>query len=240
MKKLLTILVLLTGMITTTMAQTNDNDKSMITVEGKATFSMLPEKMIIQIPISVEDTDYTQCSKKMKEALAALRGALEKNGIDKEALKTQHFQINENYEYTQGRRIKVGYKGSVNMLVEQKFTQDLLDKVVEVMQNDTFPYGYNVMFDLTEEQKKAAGEKAIEMAVADAKHKAKILTQAAEVKLGKIHAIHYDVANIRPIPLSPMYKQDMAMSRAGGGDQLELTPKEIEVEKSVTIAWIIE
>lgn len=211
------------------------NSQASIEVVGKFTAKAIPEELIINIPLNVHDTTYLQCANELNEDLNLLQKELYNQGLSDEMIKTTNYSINENYEYSNGKRTLNGYKGSVNVIVTSDYDQKMLSEVLMVIRSQQ--HQFQVNFQLTESQKKKLVKTAIEKAVLDANEKASILAKASGVKLGKLNKISYGTTNYRSDPLTRAlgYTQE---DRAGV-DELNLSPPMNSVLQTVQMVWEI-
>ncbi len=233
MKKVTYALVLICFMSLGTYAQ---EASGLIEVTGNSAAEELPEELIINIPLVVIDSSYLSCSNRLNLLLSDLKKDLESKGIDREDLSTGNYAISENFEYKQGERKRVGFKGQVNLRLNKRYEPGLVDDFLQAAEK--FSLQYTVRFILSEEQKEKLSKAAMVQAVDDAKRKAKILADASGVKLKSISKISFGESPARPGPLTEVARlsADGAISDSNG---LKLYPGEISVYQAVHIVWHI-
>ena len=208
----------------------------LIEVTGNSAAEELPEELNINIPLVVIDSSYLSCSNRLNRLLSDLKKDLESKGVDKEDLSTGNYVISENFEYKQGERKRVGFKGQVNLSLNKRYEPGLVDDFLKAAEK--FSLQYTVGFTLSEEQKEKLSKAAMVQAVDDAKRKAKILADASGVRLKSISKITYGGSPSRPGPLTEVARlsADGSVSDSNG---LKLFPGKISVHQTVHIIWHI-
>ncbi len=209
-----------------------------LVVSGKATVKELPEEFEIQIPVNVQDSIYQDCTQQLMQKVNQIKADFKKTGFSQKQLKSMGFSVNENYYYdnVSRKRVKDGYKGSVNLVLTGAFTTENLNKAIKVLASNESAYSIN--FNLSEAQKQTLSDKAIELAVNDASQKAQMLAKHAHVKLMRIVRISYENDHQGSDVLLRSYAMKSADMSAM--DSFELNPQEIELNKQVLIEWAIE
>ncbi len=233
MKKAALAMILICLVSWTTIAQ---ESSGLLEVTGKSAAEELPKELAINIPLVVIDSSYMSCSKRLNTLLSELKKDLESRGIEREDLSTANYRISENFEYRQGERKRVGFKGQVNLSLKKLYQPGLVDDFLNAAEK--FSLQYTVSFMLSEEQKEKLSKAALMQAVNDAKRKAKILADASGVRLGSISKISYGVTPGRPGPL--MEVRSLSSDDSGSDPNgLKLYPGEISVHQTVDMTWHI-
>lgn len=209
---------------------------AMIEVTGSSAAEDLPEELAINIPLVVIDSSYLSCSNRLNALLSNLKKDLESKGIERKDLSTGSYAISENFEYKQGERKRMGFKGQVSLTLSKPYEPDIVDDFLQVAEK--FNLQYTVRFMLSEEQKEKLSKAAMVQAVEDAKRKAWILAEAAGVQLKRISKITYGVSPGRPGPLSEVVRLSADRS-ASDSNGLKLYPGEISVHQTVHVVWNI-
>ncbi|MEM7552029.1 MAG: SIMPL domain-containing protein [Bacteroidota bacterium] len=207
-----------------------------IEVEGSGKSSAIPEEIVVNIPVQVEESSYSECSKTLIKKIESLKKSLRRIDLSSEEVKTGNLNVRENYVYENGKRKKKGYIGSLNIQITDKYDSKKLGKIVSILEDDKYQFGYNTNFQLSEEQKNSLNKEAITRAVKDAKTKAGILSNAAEVSLDGILKIEYVETEGYPI-YRPSYRQAESLSLARSDAQVELDPTEADITRKVKITF---
>ena len=207
-----------------------------IEVTGNSAAEELPEEVVIKIPLVVIDSSYMSCSSQLNDLLTNIKKDLESKGISRKNLSTGNYAIAENFEYRQGERKRMGFKGQVNLTLNKKYKPALIHDFLQAAEK--FSLQYNLWFMLSEEQKEKLSKAAMVQAVEDAKRKAEILARASGVRLESISKIIYGETPGRPGPLAEVIRLSDNES-ASDSNGLKLYPGEISVHQSVHITWHI-
>jgi uncharacterized protein YggE len=234
MKKVLLLALVFLIADAATFAQGQDQ---IISITGEAIVYATPEMAKVNIPLTAKNSDYTSCSNQLLASYETLSKALEKVGFDKEEIKSTRFNITENYVYRDRERIQDGYTGSMGLVLKMEQTPENMGKLVNVMSQEAFSFGYSIQYELSENQKKELEKEAIEQAVAQAKTNAELILAAAGMKLGYIVNISYGKSSPS---YGPLVRRDEAMGVMKSDNQtLEITPEEMEIRQHVDISWSI-
>lgn len=223
-------------------AQNNQN--GIITVEGKSSVKLAPEEISFTVNFSVKDENYKQCAEMSVEKIDKIKKLFIKNGIDEELIKTNSFAIHEVQKYDPQLRQSVfeGYEANIPVTIRTQKDYEKNDKIFELIK-DNLQSNFNLNFALSEEQMEMVKEKLIQLAVEDAKQKATVIAQSANVQLGKIKSIQYgeprmigtfntnmELMNAEILPMARNAKADITSV---------LSPNEIEMRTNIVIAWEI-
>jgi uncharacterized protein len=218
-----------------------------LTVEGKAIIKEVPENVLITINLNSVDSIYSICSDNLTKNSINLQNDLVKQGIDSKTIKANNFRIEENREFQNGNYKKLGYKGLIELTIEGKFSNQLLSTIMEIMKKSEYSFNYSVSFILSEEQKQALINYAIENAISDAKTKAEIIARAANIELVNIKSITYNNDYKFPDPESGFYdrvryRAPLLATITGAAHKesngISINQEEMTAEKTVTIEWI--
>ena len=210
--------------------------KGQIEVVGISLVKEIPEDVSISIPLTIIDSTYLNCSKRLNQLLSELQSDLKSKGLSEDFVHTNTYRIAENYEYIQGQRVKKGYKGAVNVSIRKKYEPELIDKFLQSA--NSLQFQYIIEFKLSEEQKDKMSDEAMVRAVEDAKSKAGVLAKASGVKINSIEKISYGKSHFRPGPLAPAVEAIKSFD-SSGANSLKLSPEETSVSQSVLIVWEI-
>lgn len=210
-----------------------------ISVSGEAVVFAAPEIAKATIPLKSRDVSYSTCSDKLLALYADLSKAFVKAGFDEKEIKANRINISEDFSYKERERVKVGYVGSMSLELKMKMTPENMGKLVRVLGQDDFSFGYSIGFELSEKQKKELKTEAIAKAVAQAKINAELIVEAAELKLGQIQKIEYGTSTPNYGPLV-MKAEGARMHIEEEAINLDMNTKEIEIRKHVEIVWFLK
>jgi hypothetical protein len=240
MKQLITLFILATVAISS-FAQNQYPDD--LVVEGKSSVKLIPEQLIFNVRISVSDSVYSACTEKVLKKAEMLTNQFTKNGIDKDLIKTLNYSIREVREYDNITRQQVfkGYQAEIPVMIKTVADYPKNDLIFEIIKTN-FNADFTLLFALTPKQKESVKEKLIELAVEDAKQKAKIIAKSAEIKIYGIRHIQYGEPQLIGAYSRANYelqKETIMIRGAASSVSDTLNPSEIEMSTSVIIAWRI-
>nr|WP_319999674.1 SIMPL domain-containing protein [uncultured Draconibacterium sp.] len=221
-----------------------DKQGGLITVEGKSSVKLAPEDISFTVNFSVKDENYKQCAEMSVEKMDKVKKLFIKNGIDEELIKTNSFSIHEVQKYDPELRKSVfdGYEANIPVTIRTKKDYEKNDKIFELIK-DNLQSSFSLNFALSEEQMETVKEKLIQLAVEDAKQKATVIAQSAEVDLGKIKSIQYGEPRMMGsfnTNMELMRAETMPLMNAAKADITSvLSPDEIEMRTNIVIAWEI-
>jgi uncharacterized protein len=219
---------------------------STLTVEGKAIIKEIPENILFSITLSSKDPDYSVCSDNLTKNSSSFQKELTTQGLDSKLIKISGFTIEEEIEYQNNTRKKIGYEGTVNLSIESPFSYKVLSTVMETIKKNPYQFSYTVNFVLSESQKQDIINYAIEKSIADAILKAEIIAKASNLELVRISSIKYskdyfsyetDNDVISLVNQRIRFNVPMAMIMPPT-DEMTINQEELAVEKIVTVEWI--
>lgn len=156
-----------------------------IVVAGTGEVYASPDVGVINISVQTEDMDVSKASSDNSEKMNAIVSFLKGEGIEEKDIKTTGFNISPRYEYNYktGERTLAGYE--VTQTVNVKIRD--LTKIGTVISEST-SLGANDISSLSFiiDDDDAVKEQAKELAIKDAKEKAKNLEKALGIKLVRI------------------------------------------------------
>lgn len=224
-------LPLLAGMAALAPAMAADPAPATLTVTGEGSASVAPDMASVSGGVVSEGKTAAEALAANNRDMAAVLDALKKAGIKAEDLQTSGLSVQPRYVYpeqgsSQPPRIE-GYEVRNQVTARVRDLAKLgglLDTVVSTGTNQVD----GVTFDVADPA--ATLDKARAAAVADAKHRAEALAQAAGVKLGRIAGIGEGTADPGPRPV---------MAYAAKADAVPIEPGQNAFKVRVTVTWEI-
>lgn len=205
-----------------------------ITVRGSARVSAAPDWVVISFTINSEHYDYGKCMEQVAMQTESLQKDLAAVGLERDSLKTVHFDIDTNFESINDRYVFRGYKAVHRLKVEFAFKKDFLNKVLRALSRTQSQASFSVSFEIKDPE--PLRHKAIAEAVKNAKIKAQVLAEAAGVMVGELVHIDYSWSEIR-FQSSLKYEMVTESMPSPGYD---FTPQDVNVSESVTVIWAID
>ncbi|MDX8340310.1 SIMPL domain-containing protein [Draconibacterium sp. IB214405] len=241
MKKIILAFALIVAMLGS-FAQ--DNKSGTIKVEGKSEVKLLPEEIWFNVSMTVKDQDYKTCADLAVQKLAEIKSLFTENGIEKDKIKTNSYSVREIQRHDPELRKMVsdGYQATIPLTVRTNRDYDKNNVIFELIK-DNLESNFNMNFALSEKQIAEVKTKLIKLAVADAKEKAEIISDAAGVELGKIANIQYGEPNIVGINNPPALRKADIMIRdyASQNEIIDiLEPDEVKMGTNIVISWNVQ
>ena len=212
-----------------------------ITVKGYGKLSLAPDLCVVSLTLKALDPVYDKTMEKAAKQLASLQGALAGVGFDKKELKTSAFRV---YTEQESRRdengnyasVFVGYGCTQEIELSFGFDTGRLSQVLSAVTESVSDPGMNISFRVKDTE--AAVGELLAAAVKDAKKKAQVLADAADVPLGKILQIEYGKAE-HDFSSRTEYAMDRKCMAMNVGAAMSVTPENVELTENVTLVWEI-
>jgi len=232
------LFILLICISINTFSQISDN---LLKVQGNAIIYETPELMVADITISAKDSIYSLCSDKLIEYYNLIEKSFVKNGISKNKLKSGGLNINESYSWSDRERKMDGYMGTIKIILELPYNATSLNTIIKTLKGNEFPVTYNLSFKLSNNQKEVLLEKAIELAIKDAKKKANYIAESMDLKILKVKDINYGYTSYQNDLLTNASEVFFVIEDEAELDQdINLNPQKLEIKKTIGIIWNIE
>ena len=165
----------------------------LITVGGTAVVTLAADTASIQIGVNTQKETVQEAQKENARIMAAVMEAIRGAGIDDKDIMTSQFNVFSNYEYgvdpsgKESRTLYYQVQNNVTVTIHDlSLIGPVLDGAMEAGANTT----YGITFSSS--QANEAYQKALTRAVEDAMQKARVLAQAAGVKLGNLMSVRAD------------------------------------------------
>lgn len=215
-----------------------------IVVEGKSSVKLIPGELNFNINMSVKDSNYIECANLAIKQIQKIKLEFKNNGIDENLIKTQNYSIREirKHDYKTQKSVFEGFQATIPITITTTRDNPKNDKIYEIIKNN-FEANFNLNFALTPEQIDAVKNKLIELAIKDAKQKAYVIAENAEVKLGKISKIQYgEPRTVRGFGNNNelMVYSRMQTEAAESSITETMNPDEIEMRTNIIISWKIK
>ena len=173
------------------------------------------------------------------ELIEMIRSAVVSVGHDANKLKTTQFNIDAKYERykikEEWKERFIGYSCLHNLKLEFDLNMSILGETLNAISKCNAKPRLNIKFSIKNTTE--VSEKLLQDAVENAKVKAEILAKSAHVKLAKIVRIDYDWSELH---LFSDVDMDMGTALFSDIGSIDITPDDINVKDSATIAWEIE
>jgi|SRR6185312_3940444 len=214
-----------------------DDKTPTISIQGKGEVVAAPDTASVNTGVTTEGKTAREALDANTKAMTGLMAALKVAGIDAKDIQTSGFSVNPQYVYPDNNNGNAtpphiaGY--TVQNAVTVKIRKladlgDILDDIVTAGSNTINGVGFSVddPAKLLDEARKAA--------FADAKAKAKIYADAADVGLGPVQSISENAGN-PGMPQPVMFKAMAVADRA----PVPVAPGQLTFDVDVSVVWAI-
>ena len=223
------------GNTTTRVENTGPNQQVGITVSGEGKATGKPDVAMITLGVSRLADTVDAARNGAATSLDAMITSMTGNGVSKDDIKTQQFNISPEYDYSNGKQLLKGFR--VTNVVTAKLrdidkTSTIVDGAITAGGNDVQVQNIAFTIDNPDDLKKQAREAA----VADAKAKAQTLASATGVSVGEPISIS-EGAVVSPIPYLAGAEARDAISAAPA---TPIEPGTQDVTITVSVTWSIQ
>ncbi|WP_026758356.1 SIMPL domain-containing protein [Sediminimonas qiaohouensis] len=199
-----------------------------ISVSGQAVIETAPDMAIVRLGVTHKDKQATNALRKTSDAVAALMSRLSGLGVAKRDVQTSSLSLGPVWNTPEGGgpRVHWGYEAA-NMITVRLRDIDTVGEALDALVSDGANRLDSIRFALQDRQE--AMDEARRRAVANARHKAELLADAAGVTLGDTVSIS-EGRGERPSP----ERMAPTMMRS---DSVPIAAGEVEIEASVSMVF---
>ena len=216
-----------------------------IRVTGKGLIKVHPDMTRITMTLEGLNPEYADTLRQSSEFTEELKDVLSAFGFERSDLKTLNFSVDTEFEsYKEKGAYKqrfVGYKFRHIMKVEFESDNGRLGRILYALANSEVKPEFRISYTVKDPE--AVKNTLLGKAVADAKEKAAVLTQAAGTTLKDIQTIDYSWGEIdfevRPMSRGLMMEECLPAPCSPGSYDMDIEPDDIEVSDTVTVVWEI-
>jgi uncharacterized protein YggE len=184
------------------------SDKTTINISGDASKMYLPDIMVVDFTITAQNIDHKQAIVTMQQTNADLIKRLNHLGFIKEEIKNTSYSVTEDLRYCDGSYNKNGFVATQGIKLEFNVNIEKLSTLFMSFAdepNSKITFNYNTQF--SDKLVEKIREELIDTAIKDAKKKADIISQSANLKVVGIKNITYN--NIYQNYSSSLNRADM-------------------------------
>ena len=183
MKKIISALLTLLVILSLPVLAFADSE---ITVTGTGEVLVPADTAIVSLGVTATDPEVLKAQRRANEVVADIRDAILELGIQEEDINTDYINIYAMYDYSEGAEVLKGYNASSTLAIrvtDIERTGEVIDAAFEAGANTLNGISFSAS-DTSE-----AETKAMKAAVQDAREKADVLAEAAELKISGIENI---------------------------------------------------
>lgn len=165
-----------------------------IKITGKGKVSVKPD--IIRLNMTMEESykEYEVTLRQSSETTKILKELFVSLGFKNDDLKTRSFDINTKYESYKAKdqswkKRLIGYTYTHHMLIEFDADNKKLGEILYALAHSVITPEISIEYTVSDPEKHK--DKLLKNAIEDSKHKAEVLANAADVKLGDIVSIDF-------------------------------------------------
>ncbi len=199
-----------------------------ITVVGSGVAYAMPDTAVVNGEIVGTVADYSEAVRSSAEAITTIRKSIGEAGFDMDDLRTTSFSVDTVYRNGSSGTVEFsGYRYMHGISISTDADGESLGRLLQALTSCEQAPEFRVSYVVRDPS--GPMREARLAAVKDAKHRARELAAAADVKLGDIVSISYASS---PGSISPRARMVSTMS-------VDSVPKDAEFRDSVTIQWEI-
>lgn len=213
-----------------------------ITVRGTGKVTAVADEVILFLVLTARDKDYASAAQKADEQTEALQNAVQRAGFAPSELKTVDFNVRVEYENVRDetgvyRNVRKGFACERRLKLEFGAEPARLKETLQSLAACEAQPELSLSFSVRD--RNGLQERALRAAAENAGARARVLCDAAGVKLGALLEIRHE--EDQNIPLSP--------SRIAAADvrtlaatpfAADINPDDVVVESSAVFTWEIE
>jgi len=222
---------------TAAFAQDNTPREAVITVFGEGRSATAPDMAILSFSVVKDAKTAREALDANNKAMADVLNALKSGGIAERDLQTSGFAVNPQYQYPDnndgGNRppVLTGYQVANSLTIK---VRDLAKLGEIIDQSVTLGVNQGGSIQFTNDKPEATITEARKQAVADAVSKAKVLSEAAGVSLGRIVEISENSSRPEPMPMM------RTMAKEYAADAVPIATGENSYNVTVNVTFAIK
>ena len=216
-----------------------------IRVTGKGKISVKPDTIKLRLIMEGIFPEYDETLQKSSEIVELLKDLVEKQGYERNELKTLYFNIDTEYESYQAKdkswkRRFQGYKYVHRMKIEFPEDNQRLGKMLYALAHCPVSPEFSIEYTVADPE--ASKNELLGNAVKDSMKKASVLADASDVKLGEIINIDYSWGEIDFVskPLQEMSLRCCEPDESYSSSyDMDIEPDDIDITDTVTVVWTL-
>ncbi|MBW3022641.1 SIMPL domain-containing protein [Candidatus Woesearchaeota archaeon] len=210
-----------------------------VSATGVYEMSVMPDEAVVYLNIQTRNESAQVAKDKNSKITDDVITALVKLGLDREDIETENFNIYQEYDWEDGKRIERGFVAT-NTVKVTTTDFEIVGKIVDESVDAGALVNY-INFELSNDKSNDYKAQALSGASADAKKKAEAVASGLGKSLGALVSVSSSDYNYQPYPL---YRTDMAVAAEGAAvkaevQSLDLTPKKLDISATVSVTYKI-
>jgi len=207
---------------------------SVVVAFGHATIERAPDRAFVTLSTETRGTKPDDVQKQNAAAMTRVQDAVTKAKVPADAVRTLGFNLQEEFDWVNGKRVSRGYtaSNSVEVRVDDLTTLGaLMDAAVQAGATGVSA----VRFELKD--RAGAEREALRLAVADARARADAAAAGANTRV--VGVVKIEESGVPRGP-APMPRMRMATAAPAQAPDTPVAPGQIEIEAAVTLTASLE
>jgi uncharacterized protein YggE len=229
MQRIITVLTLVLAATPASGQEPSAANLRTIVTSGQAIVRRAPDRAFLVAAVESRARAPRDAQAQNAKSMASVQARISAMGIAKEAMRTTGYNIQQEFDFANGRRIPRGYvaRNAVEVRIDElERLGDLLDAVVEAGATNVS----GVRFDLRD--RAGAEREALRLAVVDARARADAAAAGAGLTIERVIRIEDAQRDVpRPFAMPMVAMREAAQSDAA----TQVEPGEIEIQAHATV-----
>lgn len=214
-------------------------------ITGKGKISVKPDRIRLNMTMEESYKEYEVTLSQSSDTTKILKELFVSLGFKKDDLKTRNFDIDTKYESYKAKdqswkKRLIGYTYTHHMLIEFDADNKKLGEILYALAHSVITPEISIEYTVSDPEKHK--DELLKNAIEDSKHKAEVLANAANVKLGDIVTIDYSWGEINFVsePIQNFAFASAEQTRDSTGYDIDIEADDIDVTDTVTVIWSIK
>lgn len=202
-----------------------------VVASGEGLIQAVPDRAWITITAESRASNPREAQKRNAEAMAPVQEKLKAAGIPADAIRTVAYDLQQEWDYVNNRRVSRGYvaRNSVDVRVD---SVERVGELLEIAVGSGATSVGGIRFDLKDAAK--LEREALRQAVADARAKAEAMAAGAGRNIDRIIRIDERSGMTPPVPVR-MMREQAAQLGAVASDAPPISAGQLEIRAQVTV-----
>jgi uncharacterized protein YggE len=199
-----------------------------VVTSGEGLIQAAPDRAWITIAAETRGQSAREAQRRNNEAMQPVQAALRKTGLPAEAIRTVGYDVQQEFDFVNGKRVARGYvaRNSIEVRVDDVAK---LGELLELAVGQGATTISNLRFDVKDQAR--LEREALRQAVADARAKAEAAAAGAGRAVDRV--IKVEEGGRPPSPPMPMFRTQAA--QAAASDAVPIATGQIEIRAMATV-----
>jgi uncharacterized protein len=214
---------------------TNPPAEPTVVTSGEGIIQAIPDRAWITVSAESRASNPREAQRRNAEAMAPVQAKLKSNGIQADAIRTVAYDLQQEWDYINNRRVSKGYvaRNSIEVRVD---AVDQVGELLEIAVGSGATSVGGIRFDLKDRAK--LERDALRLAVADARAKAEAAAAGAGRTVDRIIRIEEQGVSGGPVP---MYRERMLTTQAASDAAAPpISAGQTELRAQVTLTSVLK